>query len=251
MDAEKRIRLDKLLTERGHYGSRSRARDAINRQCVQVDGVTVSKPGGLTSRDCTISIDDAASPYVSRAALKLLHGLEISSYQPDAKICLDIGASTGGFSQVLLERGAAQVFALDVGHDQLEDVVKHDPRVVELSGINSRNLEAAHLNGQSPAFLVCDVSFISLKLALPRALDLAEDGAKGLFLIKPQFEVGRECIGKGGIVCDVETGLSAAQAIRDWLDGFNGWRTTHFAPSPITGGDGNLEYLVAAEKQHG
>lgn len=248
MSENSRIRLDHLLVERGYYATRSRARDAILRLCVEADGQIIAKPGMRVRHSLTISIKDKASGYVSRAALKLLHGLEAGGFNPDSRICLDIGASTGGFTQVLLERGAAHVYALDVGHGQLDVTLQTDPRVSELSGLNVRDLKLSHINSQRPEFLVSDVSFISLKLALPKALEIAMPGAKGLFLIKPQFEVGRENIGKGGIVCDEATGALAAQSVCDWLGCQNDWQVLNFMDSPITGGDGNREYIVAAEK---
>ncbi len=248
MTADKRIRLDQLLVARGYYTTRSRARDAIIRQCVVVEGNTAVKSGTLTHLSASIEIDDKALNYVSRAALKLIHGLEHSGFDPQHKICLDIGASTGGFTQVLLEKGAKHVYALDVGNGQLEPSIARDIRVTELSGVNARELSIDHLNGERPEFLVSDVSFISLKLALPPALHIAQSGAMGIFLIKPQFEVGRENIGKGGIVCDRETGANAADNICSWLDEQDGWQVSELMESPIVGSDGNHEYVVATVK---
>ncbi len=248
MKCEQRIRLDKLLVKRGFYPTRSRARDAITRQCIIVDGNIATKPGTMAVVCAPIEVDDEALKYVSRAALKLMHGLKVSGFNPQNKICLDIGASTGGFTQVLLENGAAHVFALDVGYGQLENSIRNDSRVSELSSLNARELSEEHLNGSQPEFLVSDLSFISLKLALPPALQLAKNDARGLFLIKPQFEVGRENIGKGGIVCDVETGIRAAHSVCQWLKKQDGWRVCELMDSPIAGSDGNHEYIVAAEK---
>jgi len=248
MASEQRIRLDKLLVQRGYYSTRSRARDAIIRQCVVVDGITATKSGTLADLSVTLEINDEALPYVSRAALKLIHGLKHSKFDPHHTICLDIGASTGGFTQVLLEKGAKRVYALDVGSGQLSPSISNDLRVVDLSGLNARELSIKHLTGERPEFLVSDVSFISLKLALPPALHLAQSGAKGIFLIKPQFEVGRENIGKGGIVYDRQTGADAADDICKWLEMQKGWQITKLMDSPIVGSDGNHEYIVAAEK---
>ena len=243
-----KTRLDLLLVNQGLYPTRSRARDAVMRSCIKVDGQAVSKPGSLTRNSALIEITDEALNYVSRAALKLKHGLQISGFDPGDKICLDIGASTGGFSQLLLEHGARLVFALDVGERQLNSRIREDPRLHELSNLNARDLTVGHLNNLLPQFLVADVSFISLKLALPPALQLAQPGAKGIFLIKPQFEVGRQNIGKGGIVCDVETGARAANSICRWLNNQSGWQVSKLADSPIEGNDGNREYIVVAEK---
>ncbi len=248
MKSGKKSRLDNLLVARGIYATRSRARDAISRGCVKVNNCVEQKPGAQVHSCVEVDCDDPAKSYVSRAALKLKHGLSISQTNVNNKICLDIGASTGGFSQVMLDAGAAHVFALDVGHGQLDPKIKNLPSLTELSGLNARDLTPDHLNFQKPEILVSDVSFISLKLALPPALNIAKSNARGVFLIKPQFEVGREHIGKGGIVCDVETGERAALALCDWLNEFDRWQVTHFAPSPVIGSDGNSEYLVAAEK---
>lgn len=196
--SEDRLRLDELLVRRGLYASRSRARDAIGRRAVSVDGVVVAKPGQAVPAASDIAVDDPAARYVSRAALKLIAGLDHFRLDPAGAHALDIGASTGGFTQVLLERGAAHVVALDVGHGQLDKSLHEDPRVTVIEGLNARDLSLDDLDGKAPDFLVSDVSFISLTLALPPALALAAQGAKGVFLVKPQFEAGRDAIGKGG-----------------------------------------------------
>ncbi len=242
-------RLDTVLVDLGHFPSRSRARDAINRGTVRVDGICVTKASLSVHPASNIAIDDPAQHYVSRAALKLLGALDRFEISVDDKVCLDIGASTGGFTQVMLERGANHVFALDVGHDQLDDSLRRDERVSVLEGINAREFEANLLEDQNPEFIASDVSFISLKLALPPALALAADNAQCVLLVKPQFEVGRHNVGKGGIV-DAEDGKQAASELRDWLDNQDNWSATGLCPSPISGGDGNLEYLLAGQK-HG
>src|SRR5690606_26176815 len=189
-----RRRLDQLLVERRLFESRSRARDAVARGTVSVAGAVASKPGLMVAVDADLEVADAARHYVSRAALKLLHGLDHFGLGPRGCHALDIGASTGGFTQVLLERGAAHVAAIDVGHGQLHATVAADPRVTNVEGLNARGLSLAAMGGVAPDFLVCDVSFISLRLALPTALELAQAGARGIFLVKPQFEVGRQAI---------------------------------------------------------
>lgn len=239
-----RHRLDELLVLRGAFATRSRARDAIERGTVRVDGRQAVKPGQSVAATAVIEVDDPARRYVSRAALKLIAGLDHFGLDPAGAHALDIGASTGGFTQVLLERGAAHVTALDVGHGQLDPALAADPRVTVLEGLNARDLDAAHL-AAPPDFLACDVSFISLRLALPRALELARPGAKGVFLIKPQFEAGREAIGKGGLLRDPAQGLRIAEALRTWLDAQAGWRALGLHPSPIAGGEGNEEFLLA------
>lgn len=248
VQAAARKRLDELLVERGLFASRSRARDAIQRGTVSVDGAREERPGRAVCTDAAIVVDDPARSYVSRAALKLVAGLDRFMLDPAGQVALDIGASTGGFTQVLLERGAVRVFAVDVGHGQLHESLRADPRVTVIEGLNARDLSAAHLGGVAPGFVVSDVSFISLKLALPAALSLAAPGARGVFLVKPQFEAGREAIGKGGLLRDPADGPRVAEALSAWLDGQPGWRSLGLAPSPIEGGDGNREFLLAGTK---
>ncbi|TKT81138.1 TlyA family RNA methyltransferase [Aquamicrobium sp. LC103] len=243
-----KLRLDEALVARGLAPSRSRARDAILRGTVSVDSRIVAKPGYAVAADAPIAIADPAGAYVSRAALKLVHALDAFGLDPKGANALDIGASTGGFTQVLLERGAGRVTAIDVGHGQFDGALAADPRVTSLEKLNARDLTAVHLDGIVPDFLVSDVSFISMKLALPPALDLAAPGARGVFLVKPQFEAGREAIGKGGILRDPGEAERIASSLRDWLDTFPGWRATGLVPSPIEGGDGNREYLLAGVK---
>ncbi|CDX18288.1 16S/23S rRNA (cytidine-2'-O)-methyltransferase TlyA [Mesorhizobium sp. ORS 3324] len=243
-----RQRLDELLVARGLFASRSRARDAIERGTVTVDGAVARKPGQPVAADCVVAINDPARAYMSRAALKLVAGLDRFGFDPSGTEALDIGASTGGFTQALLERGAAHVTAIDVGHGQMHPDVAGDPRVTVIEGLNARDLTTDDLGGRIPDFLVCDVSFISLKLALPPALALAGEGARALLLIKPQFEAGREAIGKGGLLKDPSAAERIAVGLRDWLAGISGWRVLGFHPSPIEGGDGNREFLLAAIK---
>ena len=246
--ASQRQRLDELLVARGLFASRSRARDAIERGTVTVDGIVARKPGQPVAQDCLVAVDDPAQAYVSRAALKLIAGLDRFGLDPSGSEALDIGASTGGFTQVLLKRGAAHVTAIDVGHGQMHPDISGDPRVTVVEGLNARDLTAAELGRRIPGFLVCDVSFISLKLALPPALELAGEGAKAILLVKPQFEAGREAIGKGGLLKDPGDAGRVAESLRDWLAGVPGWRVLGLHPSPIEGGDGNREFLLAAMK---
>jgi 23S rRNA (cytidine1920-2'-O)/16S rRNA (cytidine1409-2'-O)-methyltransferase len=245
--ANQRIRLDQLLVEAKHLPSRSRARDAILRGTVSVDGHVVSKPGQAVTIDSRITIDDPASGYVSRAALKLKAALERLGISAKGRIALDIGASTGGFTQVLLERGARHVFAVDVGHGQMAPEIAHDPRVTNIEGLNARDLSADHLDGAHPELIASDVSFISLKLALPAALDLAAPGAEAVLLVKPQFEAGREKIGKGGLVAP-EIAAQCADDLSAWFAGQPGWSVLGQCASPIAGGDGNAEFLLAGRK---
>lgn len=242
----KRTRLDEALVARGLYPTRSRARDAILRGTVTVNGSTVMKPAQPVGADAAIAIVDDARAYVSRAALKLKHALDHFDLSPQGLNCLDIGASTGGFSEVLLEHGARHVTAIDVGHGQLAPSLAQDPRVALWEGLNARELTEAQVK-MPLQFIVCDVSFISLKLALPKALALAAPGARLIALIKPQFEAGREALSKGGIVKSETLRQQICDDIASWL-GTSGWPVIGLTPSPLAGGSGNREFLIAAEK---
>jgi 23S rRNA (cytidine1920-2'-O)/16S rRNA (cytidine1409-2'-O)-methyltransferase len=246
--SDDRRRLDELLVGRGLFSSRSRARDAIARGAVTVDGAPAGKPGQNVPATATVEVNDPAQLYVSRAALKLIAGLDHFGLDPAGAEALDIGASTGGFTQVLLERGAAHVTAIDVGHGQMHPTLEADPRVKSIEGLNARDLGAPDLGGRLPDFVVSDVSFISLTLALPPALALARPGASGLFLVKPQFEAGREAIGKGGLLKHPEDGPLVAARLSAWLGSMPGWRALGLTSSPIEGGDGNREFLLAGIK---
>lgn len=243
-----RLRLDELLVQRGHFPSRSRARDAIVRGTVAVAGVTVRKAGQDVAPDADIAVADPGSAYVSRAALKLVAGLDRFGIDPAGLVALDLGASTGGFTQVLLERGAAHVIAVDVGHGQMDAALRNDPRVTCIEGMNARALGAADLAGRVPEIVVGDLSFISLRIAATPALHLAGAGACCILLVKPQFEAGRAAIGKGGLLKDPQEAPRIAEDLRQWLDGLPGWVALGIAPSPILGGDGNAEFLLAGRK---
>jgi len=241
------IRLDQLLVITGAFDSRSRGRDAIDRGTVKVGGVVASKPGQLVEEDAEITVEDPAQAYVSRGALKLIAALDHFGLTPDGLDCLDVGASTGGFTQVLLERGAKHVIALDVGHAQLDHRLRDDPRITNLEGLNARELTRGDLATPAQA-IVSDVSFISLKLALHPALELAEPGAWLVTLVKPQFEAGRDGVGKRGMLKDPSQGPKIAADLEVWLNSLGGWQSLGVIPSPITGGDGNHEFLLAGRK---
>ncbi len=238
-----RQRLDEVLVARGLYPSRARARDAVLRGKVMVDGQAAFKPSQSVHAASVLTISDPAQGYVSRAALKLKHGLGHFGISVRAKNCLDIGASTGGFTQVLLEEGAAHVTAIDVGHGQMK---LDDPRITLIEGLNARDLCTEHLD-RPVQMIVCDVSFISLRLALPPALSLAEEGARLVALIKPQFEAGKDWVGKGGIVSDPQVHERVCGEIVAFLEG-EGWLVLGVTESPVEGGDGNREFLVGAVK---
>jgi len=242
-----RRRLDQLLVDRGLTPSRARARDAILRASIHVNGALVLKPAAMVDSTALLGVDDPASPYVSRAAIKLVHALDHFGIDPASLSCLDIGASTGGFTQVLLERGAAHVTAIDVGHGQLSPLLAEDARVTAIEGLNARSLAADHLPGP-PQLIVCDVSFISLTLALPPGLRLAAPGARLVALVKPQFEAGPLASRKTGIVRDAGVHRAVCGRIAAWIGEEHGWRVLGVENSPIAGGDGNREFLLAAEK---
>ncbi len=238
-----RQRLDEALVARMLYPSRARSRDAVLRGLVQVDGEPARKPSQMVLSDAKLTITDEGSQYVSRAALKLVHALDHFQIEVEGLTCLDIGASTGGFTEVLLERGAKHVFAIDVGHSQM---MLRDDRITLHEGLNARDLEAEYIS-EDVSLITCDVSFISLRIALPAALSLMKTGAHLIALIKPQFEVGREGIGRGGIVKDKLAHERVNQEISDFLIS-SGWSVQGIIPSPLEGGDGNLEFLIAAQK---
>ena len=223
------------------------ARDAILRGTVRVDGRIASKPAQNVSDSVRIEIADDAHGYVSRAALKLKHALDHFGVAVTGLNALDIGASTGGFTQVLLERGARSVHAIDVGHDQLADSLKDDPRVTSLEGVNARELDPERIS-EPIGIITCDVSFISLKLALPPALALVGSGTVLIALIKPQFELDRRQLGKGGVVRDQDLPHTVCNGITRWLEDDQKWWVIGVTASPIVGGDGNHEFLIAARK---
>ncbi len=235
-------RLDQHLVATGLAESRARAKALIEAGAVTVDGTVARKPSQAVAEGAQVAVTADPNPWVSRAALKLTHALDEFGLTPRG-VALDVGASTGGFTEVLLARGAARVFALDVGHGQLHPRIAADPRVVVHEGVNARDIPA----GLVPPvdWIVADVSFISLEKALPGPLALARPGAVLVALIKPQFEAGRAQVGRGGIVRDAGVHAAVRARIRDWLERL-GWQVTGEAPSPIEGGDGNREFLIAA-----
>jgi 23S rRNA (cytidine1920-2'-O)/16S rRNA (cytidine1409-2'-O)-methyltransferase len=238
-----RQRLDQAIEARGLLPSRARARDAILRGTVTVNGTTAQKPHQPVSDGDVIALADPAAAYVSRAAVKLIAGLDASKIAVTGKTCLDVGASTGGFTEVLLQRGATKVYAVDVGHGQLHERLCNDPRVASLEGTNARDLSSA-LIPRPVDLLVCDVSFVSVLKMLEAPLALCRAGAEAMILIKPQFEVGRDFIGRGGIVTDHAAIAAAVRGVLDFMAA-HGWRHMLSVPSPIPGGDGNQETLAA------
>ncbi|GGA55502.1 TlyA family RNA methyltransferase [Pelagibacterium lentulum] len=238
-----KVRLDIALERAGLVPSRARARDAILRGTVLVNNAPAAKPGQLVGSDDTLALNDPASGYVSRAALKLIAGLEAAGIDPSGKTCLDLGASTGGFTQVLAKRGAAKIYAIDVGHGQLHPNIAALPAVISLEGTNARDLDRS-LIPDPIDLLVSDVSFVSLTKILQAPLSLCAPDAHAVLLIKPQFEVGRDHIGKGGIVIDGPHVDASVASVIDML-GERGWRLIAKIASPLKGGDGNAEYIAA------
>ncbi|MEO6775272.1 MAG: TlyA family RNA methyltransferase [Kofleriaceae bacterium] len=239
-----RERLDKLLVDRGLAASRDRASALVMSGVVLVDGHPAAKPGSMTDPKAVLSLKEPDHPYVSRGALKLVKGLDAFAIDPAGFTCLDIGASTGGFTDVLLKRGAAKVYAIDVGYGQLAWSLRQDPRVVVLERENARMMDLA-LVPEACDLAVIDVSFISLTLVLPRVAELlrAPLGKPIIVLVKPQFEVGREQVGRGGVVKDEALRRGAVDKIRTWATA-NGFTAGEAVESPITGPAGNVEYLL-------
>ena len=233
------------LVDLGLVSSRARAQAEIAAGTVFVNGRKIRKPSEKVGAADPVELRGLENPWVSRGGLKLAHALETFSIDPKGLACLDIGVSTGGFTEVLLSRGAAHVTAIDVGHGQLHPSLAGDARITHLEGLNAKDLMAEQLR-EAPMLIVCDVSFVSLKIALTPALSLAPVGAKLCALIKPQFEAGPKAAIKG-VVRDPCVHEAVCQSVRSWVEG-EGWRVLGLAPSPIAGGDGNREFLIAAEK---
>ena len=242
-----KIRLDQALVERGAFVSRARAQGAIKAGLVSVDGRAAGKPSQMVAAASEIAVAGDVHDFVSRGAVKLdaaLHSFEIDA---KGKACLDLGASTGGFTEVLLRAGARKIYAVDVGRGQLHSSLRDDPRIVNLEKTHAKDLSRS-LVPDPIDVIVCDVSFISLKKALPQALALAAPKARLVALIKPQFELGPEKIGKGGIVkVSGDDYRALCDDIAGWLSA-EGWRTIAIIESPIEGGDGNKEFLIGAIK---
>ncbi len=238
-------RLDQRLVALGLADTRSRAQALVKAGAVAVDGATAKKSSQKVGVAASITVDNGALPWVSRAALKLVHALDVFDLDPSGATALDVGASTGGFTEVLLSRGAAKVYALDVGRGQLHPKLYGKARVVSLEGVNARVIP----DGLIPTidWIVSDVSFISLEKALPGPLALGKPGATLVALIKPQFEAGPVKVGRGGIVKNPEVHRQVRDRAREFLERA-GWTVIGEGESPITGGDGNREFLIAARK---
>ena len=240
-----KLRLDRLLVERGLAENRTRAQALALAGRVYSGTRRLDKPGMSVTADAPLSVRGPDHPWVSLGGVKLAHGLDHFRLDAAGLVCLDVGASTGGFTDVLLKAGAARVYAVDVGHGQLAWKIREDARVVVIERTNVRAL-TPELIPEAPGLIVCDVSFIGLRTALPRALDLAPPGAHLLALIKPQFEVGKGRVGKGGIVRDPALHREVTDTIGAWIEGRPGWSVQGICESPIDGADGNKEFLISA-----
>ncbi len=240
-------RADVLLVARGLVESRAKAQALIMAGLVFAGTARVAKAGDLLAEDVALSVKGQDHPWVSRGGVKLAHGLQHFGLSPAELVCLDVGASTGGFTDVLLSQGAAHVYAVDVGHGQLAWKLRSDARVTVLEKINARHLTAA-LIPEPIAALVCDASFIGLQIVLPAALALCAPGAFAVALIKPQFEAGPAQVGKGGVVRDPAIHEAVCRRIADWWAALPGWRVLGITASPITGPEGNVEFLIGADK---
>ncbi len=239
-----RRRLDQLLVERGLAESRSRAKALIEAGLVLADHRRADKPSQVLAEAVVLEVTGRDHPWVSRGGVKLAAALDHFEIDPTGWVALDIGASTGGFTQVLLARGATRVYAVDAGHDQLAASLRADPRVAVLERQNARALTRAEIP-EPVSIITCDASFIGLETILPAPLALAAPGAWLVALIKPQFEVGPRRTGKGGVVRDPALQAEACARIESWLGRQPGWRVHGLIDSPVTGGDGNCEFLIA------
>jgi 23S rRNA (cytidine1920-2'-O)/16S rRNA (cytidine1409-2'-O)-methyltransferase len=240
-------RADQLLVERELADSRSQAQALIMAGQVYSAERRVDKAGAQLAEDAPLTVRGSAHGYVSRGGLKLAHGLDHFNISPEGMVGLDIGASTGGFTDVLLKRGARRVYAVDVGYGQLAWEIRNNERVVVLEKTNARALTQT-LIPEPPKIIVCDASFISLMKVLPASMALATPGTKLVALIKPQFEVGKGRVGKGGIVREPELHKEVCDTITAWLNDEMKWKVLGLTQSPIHGADGNVEFLIAAEK---
>ena len=241
-------RADQLLVEQGLAESRAKAQALILAGLVSAAGRRIEKPGTALSEDAALSISGRDHPWVSRGGMKLAHALDHFAIEPAGIVALDIGASTGGFTDVLLTRGAARVYAVDVGRGQLAWKLRQDPRVAVHEGVNARYLTRAEI--PEPVNLVtCDASFIGLATVLPAALGLTAERAQLVALIKPQFEAGPNEVGKGGVVRDAAVHRAVCERVTDWLEAQPGWHVVGITESPITGPAGNREFLIYARRE--
>jgi 23S rRNA (cytidine1920-2'-O)/16S rRNA (cytidine1409-2'-O)-methyltransferase len=245
-DAIARERADQALVDRGLAESRTRAQALILAGKVYSGERRIEKSGQPLALGQPLEVRGQDHPWVSRGGVKLAHAIEHFGLSPAGRICLDVGASTGGFTHVLLHHGAAKVHAVDVGHGQLDWTLRNDPRVVVQERVNARYLDATQVP-EPPGVLVCDASFIGLQTILPLPLGLCAPDAWAVALIKPQFEVG-PAIAKGGVVRDAGVHRAVCDRIAEWWSGLPGWEVLGVEPSPLLGPEGNREFLIAARR---
>lgn len=241
-----KVRADQLLISRGLAESRTRAQALIMAGAVFSGERKLAKAGDMLAEDAPLEVRAKDHPWVSRGGIKLDHGLTHFGFDVTGAVALDVGSSTGGFTDVLLTKGAAKVYAVDVGTNQLAWKLRQDPRVVVHEQTNARSLDASIIP-ELMDIVVCDASFIGLAKVLEAPLKLARTGAKLIALIKPQFEAGRAEIGKGGVVRDAAIHARVCTEARGWVES-QGWAVLGVTPSPITGPEGNVEFLLGAEK---
>jgi len=241
-----RVRADQLLVSRGLAESRTRAQALIMAGAVFSGEKKLAKAGDLLAEDAPLEVRGKDHPWVSRGGIKLDHGLTYFGFDVTGAVALDVGSSTGGFTDVLLSRGAAKVYAVDVGTNQLAWKLRQDPRVTALEQTNARHLTAAQIDRPCD-WVVCDASFIGLAKVLEMPLILAEPRCTLVALIKPQFEVGRGEVGKGGVVRDPALHGRVCDEVRAWLES-DGWQVDGIVESPIKGPEGNVEFLIAARR---
>lgn len=239
-----RTRLDVALVERGLAETRAAAQRLIMAGLVFSNDRRLDKAGHGVDGDAPLEVRGQPHPYVSRGGLKLEKALDHFAIPVEGRTALDVGSSTGGFTDCLLQRGAAKVYAVDVGTNQLAWKLRRDARVVSMEKTNMRDVSRLQIP-EPIDLIVCDASFIGLRIVLPAALALAAPGGHLAALIKPQFEVGKGCVGKGGIVREPELHREVCDAIADWLSAQPGWRVLGLTESPITGAEGNREFLIA------
>ena len=241
-----KVRADQLLVDRGLAESRTRAQALILAGIVFLGDRKVEKAGQQVAEDAVLDVRGRDHPWVSRGGIKLAHALEHFGWDVSGAVAIDVGSSTGGFTDVLLTNGAEKVFAVDSGTNQLAWRLRNDPRVVVHEQTSARILTDAEIT-QAVDFIVCDASFIGLSKVLERPLTFAKPGARLIALIKPQFEAGREEVGKGGVVRDPAVHARVCTSVQTWLTDM-GWTVEGLTESPIKGPEGNIEFLVAARK---
>lgn len=242
-----RDRIDNILVEKGYFATRQKAKYAIENKCIYVNNILVEKPSKIYENDCKIEVKEGTLQFVSRGGLKLDKAVKVFNLKLKDKICIDIGASTGGFTDCMLQNGAKKVYSIDVGHDQLAESLKNDDRVVNLEGTNIKNIDTNNM--EKVDFISIDVSFISLTNVLDKAYELLKENGEIVILIKPQFEAGKEFINKNGVVKDKKTHQKVIEKVILYSNSL-GFKIIKIDYSPIKGPAGNIEYIVYMQKEN-